>query len=606
MTSQKYSVQQYSIEDIIGFIKSGTIAVPEIQRPFVWEKSQVRDLIDSLYNGYPTGFLVTWQNPAVKLKDGSMSGNKRTMIDGQQRVTAIMAAILGMKVVDDDYNEIRIKIAFNPFPEQGGERFEVQDQSHLKSKKWIPDLSVLFATDYSSFKFVPEYCSNNPGVDPQQLNDEIEKLRDIRHIPMGIIELTGDLDIETVTEIFVRINSKGTVLDQADFVMSKIAANSEYGGQHLHDKIDFFCHIISKPEFYNILSKKDGFENSDLEKKLSWVSQIHDPLYKPSYDDVLRVSFMYKFRRGKLSNLVSLLSGRNFETRMYEEAIAEQTFHDMDVAVNEFIRQYSFKDFLTCISGVGFKYEAMIRSAMSIDFAYTLYLILSESGMQKNKIGPYVGRWFVMSVLTGRYTSSPESKMDRDLRAIREKGFETLLAEIEASELSDNYWDVTLKQRLESVSTSSPVYLTYLASQIYNEDNALFMSNVKVSELVNLSLGDIHHIFPKDYLRKNGFEQNKYNQIANYAYISKKSNILISKDSPKDYFGKVFEQCKTKNIVIGDIVDEDVLKENMGINCIPESIVNMDFNSYDEFLDARRTLMAAKIKEYYGKLKEKC
>ena len=161
MLTEKYTVSQYPIASILGFIDSGQIAIPEIQRPFVWKRRQVRDLIDSLFSGYPTGYLIIWQNPNVKLKNGGSSLGKKILIDGQQRVTALMAAISGKEVINDDYQTSRIKIAFNPLNTDGDERFAVQDSSHLKSKKWIPDISELFKATFDIFGFVEEYCTHN-------------------------------------------------------------------------------------------------------------------------------------------------------------------------------------------------------------------------------------------------------------------------------------------------------------------------------------------------------------------------------------------------------------------------------------------------------------
>ena len=112
--TEKYEVSTYSVETILGYIKSGEIAIPEIQRPFVLKPRQVRDLIDSLYAGYPTGYLIISQNPDMKLKDGSLSVGKKVMIDGQQRTTAMMTAIAGLEVIMEDFSKKRIKIAFNP------------------------------------------------------------------------------------------------------------------------------------------------------------------------------------------------------------------------------------------------------------------------------------------------------------------------------------------------------------------------------------------------------------------------------------------------------------------------------------------------------------
>ena len=131
VTYDKYSVTQYSVSSILGYIDAGDIAIPEIQRPFVWKGKQVRDLIDSLYNGYPTGYLIIWQNPDVKLKDGSSAVGKKVLIDGQQRITALMTAIAGQKILTEDYEEKTIRIAFNPLAQGEEECFAVQTRQHL-------------------------------------------------------------------------------------------------------------------------------------------------------------------------------------------------------------------------------------------------------------------------------------------------------------------------------------------------------------------------------------------------------------------------------------------------------------------------------------------
>ncbi|MEE4247155.1 MAG: DUF262 domain-containing protein, partial [Kangiellaceae bacterium] len=133
MQTQKYSVNQHPIETLLSWVKSGEIAIPEIQRPFVWKASKVRDLIDSLYKGYPIGYIISWRNHDVKLKDGSLSAGKKILIDGQQRITALRAAILDEYIVDKDYKRRKIKIAFNPI----SERFEVQSAAIKKDKTWI-------------------------------------------------------------------------------------------------------------------------------------------------------------------------------------------------------------------------------------------------------------------------------------------------------------------------------------------------------------------------------------------------------------------------------------------------------------------------------------
>ncbi len=103
MVGEKFTLMQYSVSAVLGLIEAGQFVIPEIQRPFVWKRSQVRDLIDSLYNGYPTGYIITWKNPDVQTKDGTMANGKHVLIDGQQRITALMAAVSGLEVLDEEF-----------------------------------------------------------------------------------------------------------------------------------------------------------------------------------------------------------------------------------------------------------------------------------------------------------------------------------------------------------------------------------------------------------------------------------------------------------------------------------------------------------------------
>lgn len=606
MGDNKYTVLQLPVQGILEDVRNGRIAIPEIQRPFVWKRTQVRDFIDSLYNGYPTGYLITWLNPSVKLKDGTSSGSKRILIDGQQRVTALMASLLGIKVLDDDYELKRITIAFNPFPESDEERFEVQNSSHLKSRKWIPDISVIFKAGFDSFTFVEEYRKANPDINPSDFNRELNKLKRIEQLQLGVIELAPELDIETVTEIFVRINSKGTVLDQSDFVMSRIATDTENNGGRLRKTIDYFCHVVKRNGFIDIMEKNDPEFYNDKGKSMEWASK-QKLLFEPSYGDVLRTTFIYAFGKSKMADLASLLSGRNFETKTYDDEIIKDTFSAMTAAVDEYINPYNYRSFISCLESVGFENPAQLRSKMTVDFVYALYLMLQhDPNIPNTKVKPLVGRWYVMSVLTGRYASSPESSMGRDLRLIREKGFLNCLEEIERSDLPESFWEYKLVQGLETPLFASPAFLTYVAAQVFLNDSSLLTVNTKVSTLIKLGVGDVHHIFPKAYLKSKGFAKLQYDQVANYAYLDKSINIAISDSAPCDYFSRIRDQCRTNTTDKSNISDIDGLMANLSANCIPEDVFDMDFTRYDEFLQKRRVLMARKIRDYYMKVKACC
>jgi hypothetical protein len=210
---------------------------------------------------------------------------------------------------------------------------------------------------------VRHYLELNPDVDEDQVEKSFTILTDIPKKQIGIIELASELDIETVTEIFIRINSKGVVLSQADFAMSKIASNTLYDGNLLRKAIDYFCHLAISPEFHKHIEDHDKeFVNTEFFNKISWLKKEVDDLYDPEYTDLIKVAFTSQFNRGKLSDLVSLLSGRNFESRTYEEHIAEESYAKLKTGVLNFVNETNFKRFLMIIKSSGFISNKLVRS----------------------------------------------------------------------------------------------------------------------------------------------------------------------------------------------------------------------------------------------------
>ena len=606
MEGEKFTNTSMSIKALLGLIEANDIAIPEIQRPFVWKRAQVRDLMDSLYKGYPTGYIILWKNPDVKLKDGRMSAGKKIVIDGQQRITAMMTAIAGRTVLDSDFEETQIKIAFNPFAaldyelngNEEAEIFAVATPAHSKSKNWIPDISKIFETNFSSWTFIPQYIQNNPEIAGEDLQRILNHLRGIESTQIGVIDLSEKLELDVVTDIFIRINSKGTALSQGDFVMSKMAADEKYGGMILRKLIDYFAHLAVKPQYYSHIANHDQeFASTEHLKQIAWLRNDTETVYDPGCDDVIRVAFMHVFKRARLAELVQLLSGRDFETREYKEDIATHTFEGMYKGVENFVNEYNFKQFMQTIRGAGFISPKMITSNMALDFAYALFLMLQESDVPVADRKRIVQKWYVLSILTQRYSASPESAFAKDLKVISEVGIPQALKNIEDATLSDNFWNVALVQNLSYASSLNPTYLTYLAAQVRKVESSL-LSNTPVSELINFG-GDVHHIFPKKYLMEHGFDRTQYNQTANYAYLDTPVNISIGKKAPKDYFSLALQQCGGEQAKCGSIMNEEDLRTNLAINCIPEDVFDMDYTRYAEFLEKRRALMAAKIRKYY-------
>ncbi len=594
---QKYTVNQYFINNILNWVQEREIAIPEIQRPFVWNSTKVRDLMDSLYKGFPVGYIIAWKNPDVRLKDGTLANGKKVLIDGQQRITALRAAILGEGITNKDYKEERIFIAFNPLSEE----FATRSSAILKDKTWISDISILMTKDGGIFEDIAEYCEKNPDVDRKIVEKNIGRLLDIKHKQVGFIELDSVLDIETVTEIFIRINSKGVVLSQADFVMSKIASYDGDGnfGVNLRKCIDYFCHLAREPQFHKHISENDAdFRDTVYLPKILWLKDENDDLYDPDYSDVLRVAFTKQFERGKMADLVGLLSGRNFETRTFEQSIMDESFKKLRDAVLEYINKTNFQDFIMAIKSTGFISRDLINSQNALNFAYALFLKLRDKGENRDRIKHIVAKWFVMSLLTSRYSGSSESQFDSDIKQIAREGVETVLKGIEDAHLSDAYWNVQLVQELNKASMNNPFLHLFFAAQTKANDKGFLATGISVRNMIE-HRGDIHHLFPREYLKSYGLGQNDYNQIANFVYVQSEINIKIGKKAPKEYMGEVREQIQEGVPGHGGIIENSILKENLEQHCIPQGFENMDATSYQDFLEKRRMLMAKKIREFY-------
>ena len=595
----KFEVNNVSVSTLLGYVKDGTIAIPEIQRPFVWDTTQVRDLIDSLYREYPVGYIITWKSPDVKLKDGTSSEGKQILIDGQQRVTALTAALLGQEVLDDNYKKRKIKIAFNIQTEE----FQTNNPAIEKQEEWISDISEFMRDDFNTFDFISEY-SKKFGMDANIVSNRVTKLRSIKNVSIGRIELGSALDIDVVTEIFVRINSKGVVLSQADFAMSKISVNEEYNGNDIRKAIDYFCHFAKTPvDFDNIKENDKDFSSKDIFNKITWIKDNNDDLYLPSYVDVLRVAFTYKFKRGKLQDLVSLLSGRDFETREYREDVVAESYSKLYDGVRQFVNQSNFERYVMILKSAGIIDGDLVRSQNVLNFGYILYLLLREKNVSPDKIETLVRRWVIMSIITQRYTSSPESQFDLDIRRLNES--EDIIKYINDEEerrLGDTFWDNTLVENFNTSVASSPYWKTFIIAQIKLNNRAFLSKDIDVRTLIE-GRGDVHHIFPKDYLQKNGKDNRSiYNQIANFAMLQTEVNIQIGKKAPNDYMKSIIDQCNGQENKYGAINTLDDLYKNMEENCIPRSFIDMTIDNYEDFLKERRKLMAQKLKQYYESL----
>ncbi|MCA9313599.1 DUF262 domain-containing protein [Candidatus Saccharibacteria bacterium] len=583
--------------------------MPEIQRPFVWDSIKVRDLIDSIFRGFPIGYIITSVDPTLIQKDGTKADGKTSIIDGQQRITALRASILGEEVINKYYKPVRIKIAYNPFADTdaGENSFETLTPAIEKSSKWITDISKVLSGSRSEVNsIIEQFAQNNPDRSKEEIDDRIEKLESLKDQEIGYIKLlSNQLSIDEVADIFERINSKGVPLNQADFAMSKLASDKEHGSS-VRKLIDYFAHLAKEPEYFKHIEANDtDFKESGLLSKIAWLKDDRGDVYDPNFSDIIRTSFTYSFGRGKLADLVSLLSGRNFEARIYEAQIAQDTIKQFNSAVLDFVDKSSYTDFLQIIESTGFIDSKMIGSKNALNYAYVVYLLMKRDNANPSILKKTVARWFVMSVLTSRYSSSPESAIDRDVKEIARSGVDEYLRKIEDSDISQQFWDTALVNDFDKASQQHPYLNTFFAAQVYFGDTG-FLSDVTLRSIRSIK-GDIHHTFPYDYLKKNGKpDRYDYNQIANFVYMEKSTNIQISNKKPSEYMATVIEQAKSGELhprhPIGNITNFEMLTTNLEQNCIPDGFENMSVDDFEDYLLARRKLMTKKIEKYYKSL----
>jgi len=318
---------------------------------------------------------------------------------------------------------------------------------------------------------------------------------------------------------------------------------------------------------------------------------------------MLRVAFVSQFARGKLADLVGLLSGRNFETRTYEDEIAAASFDTLNKGVMEFMNETNFKRFLMIIKSAGFVDSSLLQNRQSaLNFAYALYLKLKIDGYPAEKIEHYVRRWFVLSLLIGRYSGQVETRFEQDIRRIDEGDFGTYLKSVEEAELSNAFWNVGLVQALHTSNSNHPAFKAFIASQVKNNVRGFLSKGITVRSMLE-HRGDVHHIFPRDYLKKQlGLKRSEYNQVANYVYTQQEINIAVGNQTPQAYMQQVIEQCDSKQPVYGLITDLNELRVNMDANAIPQAFLENTLHEYGDFLIARRKAISHCLRDYYFSL----
>ncbi len=583
MSITVFKDSSYSVSNLIEEIGRGEIALPEIQRPFVWTPVKVRDLFDSMYHGYPVGNLLFWATGAEanarRIGTHAHEAAPRLMIvDGQQRLTSLYSVLTGREVLRKDYTTARIRIAFRPRDRS----FKVADAAVVRDPEFIPDISILWSGGMRGRKvreFLKRLDAGDKGPLTERARDDLEeaidRLYDLRNYPFKVLELGSNVEEEQVADIFVRVNSKGVQLEQADFILTLMSVWWEDGRRELED-----------------FARRARLRTSGASPA--------NPFIDPTADQMLRVVAGLALRRARLKYVYQGLRGKDLETGKFSREIRESRFEAMRRAQEAALCLTNWHEFLKAVRRAGYRSKRMISSENNLMSSYLMYLIGHlDHRINRGILREAIARWFFMTSLTGRYTGSFETRLDQDLRRIAEAKsgdeFVATLDGIVGTVLTEEYWKVRLPNSLESSGVFAPTLFAYHASLVLLNARALF-SPLQLGELLDplmdatRSAVERHHLFPRAYLKRIGIDRKvQQNQIANYAYVEWPDNAAIGDSPPAEYFPPLFQKLAPRE------------RERARFwHALPEGWEHMD---YREFLTERRKLIALVVWKAFEKLR---
>lgn len=578
-----YRITGYTLIQLIEDIKSGRVALPDIQRPYVWSSAKTRDLFDSMYRGYPIGNLMFWETGAeAGTRQIGLATVQRApqllIVDGQQRLTSLFAVLTGRVVLTKSYEEKRIRIAFIPEDEV----FEVTDAAIERDSSFIPDITNLWSDGYrtTSRRFLRRLSEAREAplteAEEDELDNRINRVHDLRDFPFQVVELGASAHEEQVAEIFVRINSEGVKLNQADFILTLMSVHWEKGRQQL-----------------------EAFSRAAVDVGLRGPTS-RNPYIDPSPDQMLRVAVAVAFRRARLQHVYNILRGKQLDTGAARQELRQEQFLRLEEAQEKALDLTNWFEFLKCLTAAGFRSRRMITSDNALLFSYALWLIgRFDFGVEIPTLRPVIARWFFMAHTTGRYTSSPESQLESDLGRISDLSvgdgvaFATELDRIVNANFTNDYWEISLPNRLDTSSSRSPALFAYLAALNLLDAEVLF-SDLRIRELLDPGVTaprsvERHHLFPKQHLARIGVTGTRQmNAIANMAFLDWADNGAISDSAPDEYWP-----------IMSRRVSEERLRRQADHHALPLGWEQLD---YPTFVERRRQLIAKVVRSGFSTL----
>lgn len=592
MARDIYKSISRSVGDLLRDVEIGRIGLPDLQRQFVWKDSKVRDLLDSMLRGFPIGYVILWSSPEDYENTKTIGNNEKTfkkpddlVIDGQQRLTSLLAAIKGLKVKDKNFKERRIRICYNPIESI----FEVWTQAFEKDANWINDISEVFKADdefmlpefRESFIEQLDASREKKGLEPltrmerSQIERSLVELLKIKDYVIPTLQITTFADEEEVADIFKRVNSGGQKLNENNFIETLIAVYDT----SIYDKIHEFC------------------ESSRIPASGTSYNQI----IEVSSQHLIRMAVGLGFKRARMRYAYMLLRGRNLDTGETTAEIRETNMKIFSNALDIVLNLNNWHAFLNLFAEAGYMNKNFVASTYVVIYGYVLYLMGKfDYGVDPMTLRKLITQWIFMSAITSYYSSSPESTVEKqfaDLRDVKTpQEFEEYINKSIETKFTDDFFNVTLPASLASSSSTSPSWYGFIAA-INVLGTPMWLSNSPLAKhLLVGSSGtknsiDKHHIFPKEYLAKIGISEDRdRNQIANFTYLDYNTNIDISDYPPADYVPRFREK-----------LGEEAFSLTCEQNAIPDGFENL---TYFEFLDQRRKLMSGIVRKAFEYLNQ--
>ena len=572
-----YKNTTLTVGHLINKIETGELGLPELQRPFVWKDTKVRDLFDSMMRGYPIGYLMLWECPdtdknrTIGTGTHSYESPKEVIIDGQQRLTSLFAVMKGRKVLNS--------------------KFEVGTSATKKDPEWVYDISQLYLAP-SSRKFTNNFIDSLQAAREakgETLSDEEQDIIDenftavenLAKFTMPVFDIDANGDEEDVAEIFVRVNSGGVELKQNDFILTLLSLYWDEGRR----QIEQFSMDSTKPP---MAGKTTSY---------NLVTGVYA-------QDLIRVVMAYGFDRARLKYGYKLLRGADFDHKgAVDLSLRDQRFNTLKSKLPDVLDIHSWHEFLKAVMSAGYLNDDIILSHNSIFYSYAMYLIAKHRfNASENENLHLTSLWFFYACLVSLYTGSFESLVENHLNAIKElttlDEYRDFILSRVGERLTNDYFDITLlgSEGLAVSGRGNNAWNAYVAALNILDAKILFSkASLLVSKLFEPGTDgkrkslEKHHLFPKAYLKSKGYNDARINQMANYAFIDWKDNADILDDAPSVYYP----------VVCNGRTEEDIRRME-DENALPHGWEHMD---YEEFLIERRKLMSAIIKKAYEKLR---